>query len=60
MASYYMHLSVQYGQTSLMKASARGHVGCVQLLLDRGAQANLQNKVSVVQSHVPLCEEGIV
>ena len=43
-----------------MEASVRGHVGCVQLLLDRGAQANHQDKVSVVQSHVPLCEEGIV
>ena len=61
MASYYMHLSLQRGQTPLMRASARGHVGCVQLLLDKCAQANHQdNMVSVVQSHVPLCEEGIV
>ena len=48
MASYCMHLSLQYGHTPLMMASAEGHVGCVQLLLDRGAQANLQDKVSVV------------
>ena len=60
MASYYMHLSLQEGHTPLMWASVRGHVECVQLLLDRGAQANLQDVVSVVQSHVPLCEEGIV
>ena len=31
-----------------MKASAGGHVGCVQLLLDRGAQANHQDRVSAV------------
>ena len=48
MASYYIHLSLQYGRTSLMWASEWGHVGCVQLLLDRGAQANLQDEVSAV------------
>ena len=41
-------LSLQWGRTPLIKASAGGHVGCVQLLLDRGAQANLQDKVSAV------------
>ena len=35
-----------------MEASAGGHVGCVQLLLDRGAQANHQDEVSVVRSLV--------
>ena len=48
MASYYMHLSLQYGGTSLMWASGTGHVGCVQLLLVRGAQLNHQDKVSAV------------
>ena len=48
MPSYYMHLSLQGGRTPLMAASAGGHVGCVQLLLDRGAQSNLQNRVSAV------------
>ena len=53
MASYYINLSLQKGQTPLMMASARGHVGCVQLLLDRGAQANHQDTVcAVLDVHV--------
>ena len=50
MASYYMHLHVllQEGQNPLMMASFGGHVGCVQLLLDRGAQANDSDMVSAV------------
>ena len=62
-----MHLSLQNGCTPLMMASLEGHVGCVQLLLDRGAQIDHQNKVSAFRDqpsvslyHVPLCEEGIV
>ena len=46
-----MHLSLQDGGwTPLMRASARGHAECVKLLLDRGAQANLQSKVSQYSS----------
>ena len=41
-----MHLSLQNGDTSLLMASRGGHDGCVQLLLDRDAQVNHQNKVS--------------
>ena len=41
-------LSSQYGQTPLMEASSEGHVECAQLLLDRGAQVNHQDKVSAV------------
>ena len=41
-----MHLSLQNGDTPLMRASHGGHDGCVQLLLDRGAQIDHQNKVS--------------
>ena len=41
-------LSLQNGQTPLTKASTYGHVTCVQLLLEKGAQVNHQNKVSVV------------
>ena len=48
MPSYYMHLSLQGGRTPLMEASAKGHVGFVQLLLDRDAQVNRQDKVSAV------------
>ena len=43
-----MHLSFQYGWTALMVASESGHVECVTVLLDRGAEVNMQNKVSVV------------
>ena len=66
-----MHLSLQNGDTPLMEASGRGHDGCVQLLLDRGAQIDHQNKVSAFRDqpsvslyyvlyYVLLCEEGIV
>ena len=62
-----MHLSLQNGDTPLMWASGRGHDGCVQLLLDRGAQIDHQDNVSAFRDHpsvnlyyVRLCEEGIV
>ena len=62
-----MHLSLQAGYTPLMWASNRGHDGCVQLLLDRGAQIDHQSEVSAFRDqpsvslyYVPLCEEGIV
>ena len=41
-----MHLSLKYGWTSLMVAARGGHVECLQLLLDKGAQVNHQKKVS--------------
>ena len=40
------HSLQQHGQTALMEASMNGHVECVKILLERGAQANTQNKVS--------------
>ena len=62
-----MHLSLQYGSTPLMLASRGGRDGCVQLLLDRGAQIDHQNKVSAFRDqpsvslyYFCLCEEGIV
>ena len=62
-----LHLSLQNGNTPLMLASSGGHDGCVQLLLDRGAQIDHQNAVSAFRDqpsvslyYVPLCEEGIV
>ena len=62
-----MHLSLQNGDTPLMVASGRGHDGCVQLLLDRGAQIDHQNEVSAFKDqpsvslfNVLLCDEGIV
>ena len=46
-----MHLSIQNGWTALMKASEAGQVECVKLLLDRGTEVNMQNKVSGVIIH---------
>ena len=42
-----MHL-LQDGWTALMVASVTGNVECVELLLDRGLQVNVQKKVSSV------------
>ena len=45
-----------------MMASSRGHVECVELLLDNGASADLSDKVSAGSHrvlsvwHVPLCK----
>ena len=41
-----MHLSLQDGETALMKASTAGKVECIKVLLDRGAEVNMQDKVS--------------
>ena len=42
-----MHLSLQDGWTALMKASEAGQVECVKkVLLDRGAEVNMQDKVN--------------
>ena len=46
-----MHLSLQDGETALMKASEAGKVYCVKVLLDRGAKVNMQDKVSCVIIH---------
>ena len=46
-----MHLSLQGGWTALMKALEAGHMECVQVLLDKGADVNMQNKVSGVIIH---------
>ena len=43
-----MHLSLQDGETALMKASEAGHIECVQVLLDKGADVNMQDNVSGV------------
>ena len=50
-----MASSVQGGNTALIKASTYGHVECVKVLLDRGAQANLQAKVSTVPDQTNVC-----
>ena len=41
-----MHLSLQKGDTPLMLASCNAHMECVKLLLGRGANVNMQTKVS--------------
>ena len=43
-----MHLSLQYGVTALVRASEAGHMECVQVLLDKGADVNIQTSVSGV------------
>ena len=37
-----MHLSLQWGQTALMMAYDRGHIECAKMLVDKGAQVNIQ------------------
>ena len=46
-----MHLSLQLGETLLIKASKTGKVECVKVLLDRGAKINMQDEVSGVIIH---------
>ena len=45
---YDILLSLQDGMNPLMWASYKGNIECVKLLLDRGAEVNIQNKVSEV------------
>ena len=49
-----MHL-LQDGWTALMKASEAGKLECVKVLLDKGAQVNMQSKVSGVSITVLVC-----
>ena len=43
-----IHLSLQDGWTAVMRASRAGHMECVKVLLDMGAEVNIQDKVSGV------------
>ena len=43
-----MHLSFQNGDTPLIQVSYYGHMECVQLFLDKGAEVNMQNKVNQI------------
>ena len=47
-----MHLPLQDGWTALIKASEAGHMECVMVLLDKGAEVNMQRIVSDVIMHV--------
>ena len=42
-----MHLSLQCGQTALMMAYDHGHIECAKMLMDKGAQVNIQDTVSL-------------
>ena len=46
-----MHLSLQKGWTALMMASKAGHIECVQVLLDKDADVNMQTWVCGVIIH---------
>ena len=46
-----MHLSLQDGWTALMMASEAGLMECVQVLLNKGAEVDMQNIVSGVIIH---------
>ena len=37
-----MHLSLQGGQTALMMAYYSGHIECAKMLVEKGAQVNIQ------------------
>ena len=37
---------LQHGMTALMMVSERGHKECAKVLLERGAEVNMQDKVS--------------
>ena len=45
-------LYLQSGQTALMEASIGGHVECVKLLLEKGADVNHKDRVSAVSLSV--------
>ena len=47
-SNYNVYQSLQDGWTALMWASYKGHLDCVKNLLDKGAEVNMQNKVSAV------------
>ena len=46
-----MHLSLQDGWAALMRASMVGHMECAKVLLEKGAEVNMQNEVSGVIIH---------
>ena len=48
----YIYSTLQNGWTALMKASSKGHVECVNLLLNKGASVNLLDEVSAVSHQV--------
>ena len=59
-----MHLLLQWKDTALMLAYDHGHIECVKMLLDKGAQVNMPDRVSLcgvctcnaARMQVPSCE----
>ena len=47
----YIHLSLQDGWAALMVASQEGQMECMKMLVDRGAEVNMQDVVSGVSMH---------
>ena len=54
-----MHLSSQEGWTALMLASRAGHMECVTVLLDKGAEVNIPDTVSGVIIHCVLAMQYV-
>ena len=54
-----MHLSLQEGWTALLMASKAGHMECVKMLLDKGADVNMQDKVNGVIVHCVLAMQHV-
>ena len=50
-----MYLSLQSGRTALMIAYDRGHIECVKMLVDKGAQVNIQATLVSLSSVIIHC-----
>ena len=55
-----MYLSLQAGDTPLMEAASRGNVECLQLLLDKGADVNQQNKASLFHHEIVEFDQNLI
>ena len=51
----YLYFSLQNEQTALMIASFKNCLECVRLLLEKGAEFNIQDKVSAVSQSIIVC-----